>query len=37
MNLISDKFSGLGTIQTDYLKNKIWTEVIEPYVLYTFL
>jgi len=26
-------FSGLGAIQKNYLKNKIHTEVIEPYVL----
>jgi len=33
MNLTRHYISGLGAIQTNYLKNKIRTEVIEPYVL----
>jgi len=37
MNLTRRYISGLGTIQTNYLKNKIRTEVIEPYVLFLSL
>jgi len=33
MNLTHHNISDLGTIQINHLKNKIRTEVIEPYVL----